>query len=211
MNNAFWSKARRLHGVRKVMTGESAMNGTTEDHFVIRRSDSKLLGFVLVGALLVAVGVLMIQGDEVDSGDDGDMLIGWLTIVFFGLVSISKTYQLVYGHREPVELSAQGFWDKRVLEQKVPWSAVSRLSVWSYRGKSFWRTYLLRIQLTDEAMQHVRLTKTGRTARSLNKPIGLDGIYISTVDLDMSFPELRLLFQSYLSQYNPSATDDTEL
>ncbi|GGX66433.1 hypothetical protein GCM10007385_39600 [Tateyamaria omphalii] len=69
---------------------------------------------------------------------------------------------------------------------------------------------MLRIQLTDEAMQRNKLTTLGQTTRWPNKLFGLDGIYVVSADLNISFSELGLLFQKHLSEYNPTATDDTK-
>lgn len=69
---------------------------------------------------------------------------------------------------------------------------------------------MLRIQLEVEAMRHIKLNPIGQTTRWLNKPFGLDGIYVASTDLDISFSELRMLFLNYLSDYNSTAIDDTK-
>lgn len=180
------------------------MYATMRDHTVIERSVSKLTGLVAIGAAFVAIGVWMINGGALDSRGEGTVYLGWTGTVFFGLCLLVVVHRLIFGHRKPVELSTQGFWDKRALTQEVPWSVVSRVSVWSHRGTS-----LLRVQITDEAILRNHLTPIGKTTRWLNKPFGLDGIYIGSTDLDISFSELSMLFQKYLSEYNPTATDDT--
>jgi hypothetical protein len=181
------------------------MNGATQGHTVIQRSDSKLFGLAAISAVFVAIGVWMIQGGAVEHRGEAPVFWGWLCTVFFGLCLLVCIHRLIFGHRQPVELSPQGFWDKRALTQEVPWSAVSRISVWSHRGTS-----LLRVQFLDEAMQHTKLSPIGWATRWLNKPIGLDGVYLSSGDLDISFSELRILFQKYLLDYNPAAMDDTK-
>ena len=69
---------------------------------------------------------------------------------------------------------------------------------------------MLRIQFTDEAILRNGLTRIGKTTRWLNRPFGPDGVYVASADLDISFAKLRTLFQNYLSEYNPAATDDTK-
>lgn len=185
------------------MRRKPTMNATIRDHTVINRSVSKLFGLVASGAAFVAIGVWMINGGGVDlHPGESSVYLGWIVTVFFGLCLLGLIHRLIFGHRKPVELSTQGFWDKRVLSQLVPWSAVSRISVWSYRGTS-----MLRVQFTDEAILHNQLTPIGKT-RWLNKPFGLDGIYVACTDLDISVSELRIVFQKYLSEYNPTAADD---
>ena len=178
------------------------MQGTTKGYTAIRKSTPKLIGLALVAAALVAAGLWTFQGGAAEAGL---VFWGWLTTTFFGLILILAVHRLVFGHRTQIELSPQGFWDKRTLKQKVPWSAVSHISTWSRRGNS-----LLRIQMTDEAWNQSKLTFYGKTIRWLHKPIGLDGIYVGSLDLDISFSELRQLFQSYHLEYNSTATDDAK-
>jgi hypothetical protein len=179
------------------------MNETIRDHIVIERSVSKLIGLIAIGAAFLAIGVWLINGGAVDSRGESSVYIGWIGAAFSGLCLLVAIHRLIFGHRKPVELSKQGFWDRRALTQEVPWSAVSRISVWSHRGTS-----ILRIQFTDEAILRNRLTPIGKTTRWLNRPFGLDGVYVASTDLDISFSELRTLFQNYLSEYNPAAAVD---
>lgn len=179
------------------------MNETIRDSIVIERSVSKLIGLIAGGAAFTAGNVWMINGGAVDSRGESSVYIGWIGTVFFGLCLPFAIHRLIFGHRKPVELSKQGFWDRRVLVQQVPWSAVSRISVWSYRGNS-----MLRIQFTDEAIRRNQLTPVGKIASWLNRSYVLDGVCVASTDLDISFSELRTLFQNYLSEYNPAATFD---
>lgn len=181
------------------------MNGISRERTVIRRSVSKLLGLAFILAVFVAIGVWLIQGGAVETRGEISVLIGWLITVFSALGWIVLIQRLIFGHYEPVELSTHGFWDKRALRHEVPWSAVSRLSTWSHRGTS-----MLRVQLKNDAMEQITLTPTGQITRRLNKPFGLDGIYVGCEDLDISYQELRLLFQRYLSEHSPAATDDSK-
>ena len=180
------------------------MNASMRDHIVIERSVPKLIGLVAIGVALMAIGVWMMKGGAVDTrGGEASVYVGWLCTVVSGFCLLITIYRLIFGHRKPVELSTQGFWDKRALAQEVPWSAVSRISVWSHRGTS-----MLRVQFTDEAILHNRLTPIGKKTRWLNKPFGVDGIYVASTDLDISFSELRMLFQKYLAEYYPTSKVD---
>jgi len=67
---------------------------------------------------------------------------------------------------------------------------------------------MLQIQFTDEAILRNQLTPVGKIIRWFNRPFGLDGVYVASTDLDISFSELRTLFQNYISEYNPAATVD---
>lgn len=179
------------------------MNETILDHIVIERSVSKLIGLIAGGAAILATCVWLIGGGGVDTRGESTVYIGWIGTAFFGLCLLVAIHRLIFGHRKPVELSKQGFWDRRSLVQEVPWSAVSRISVWSYRGSS-----MLQIQFTDEAILRNQLTPVGKIIRWFNRPFGLDGVYVASTDLDISFSELRTLFQNYISEYNPAATVD---
>jgi hypothetical protein len=179
------------------------MNATIRDLTVIKRSVPKLIGLVAIGAAFVAISVWMLNGGALDSRGEVTVYVGWIGTVFFGLCLLFAIHRLIFGHRKPVELSTQGFWDKRALAQEVPWSAVSRVSVWSHRGTS-----MLRVQFTDDAILRNQLTPIVKVTRWLNTPSSIDGIYVASTDLDISFSELRMLFQKYLSEYNPTAIDD---
>ena len=145
------------------------------------------------------------EGGAVDTRGEWTIFWGWFAIIFFGFSAIVSIHRLVFGHRVTVELSPRGFWDKRALLHEVPWTAVSRMSVWTRR-----ETSALRIEIADEAMRHIKMTRIHQAVRWLSKPFGHDGIYVGCGDLDIPCSELIALFQKYLSEYNPAATDDTK-
>lgn len=180
------------------------MDAMTEGHIVIQRSVSKIVGLIAIGTFFLAISVWLIRGGAIDSRGEVTLLWGWLGTIFFGLCLFLSIHILLFGYRTPVELSPQGFWDRRILKQEVPWSLVSRISIWSHG-----RISLLRIQLTDGAITEEQLTSMGKRARWLNKAFGLDGIYVDSMYLEISFSELSDLFQKYLEYYNPSAVDST--
>ena len=180
------------------------MNTTIRERAIIKKSSSKLLGVVGIGAAFVAIGVWMINGGLAESHGEKSVYLGWIATVLFGLHLLLSIHRLAFGERNPVELSMQGFWDKRALTQEVPWSAVSRISVKSLKGN-----YWLRVHFSDKEILRNQLTPIGKITKWLYAPFGLDGIYVVSTDLDISFSELRMLFQKHLSEYNPTATDDT--
>ena len=181
------------------------MNKTPPGRIIIERSTPKTIVIVVGSAILTAFSIWFIRGGAVDSRGEASVYIVWMGVMVFGFSLLVHIHRLIFGAPMPVKLSPQGFLDRRAFTQEVPWSAVSRLSVWSHRGTS-----LLRIQLTDQAMRDCKLTPVGQITRWLNRPLGLDGIYIGSADLDVSFSRLRMLFQEYLSEYNPGAIDDTK-
>jgi len=179
------------------------MSRTTQGYTVIQKSASKLLRNVAIAATGVPLGMWLIQGGAVDTRGQVSVFLGWIGTPIFGLCLLLGLHRLIFGHIEQVELSPQGFWDKRFFKQEVPWNAVSRISIWSLGGASS-----LRIQLTRESMRQIKPSPIGRVTSWLNNPFCRDGVSVSSADLRISFSELCALFGEYLSDYNPGAIND---
>ncbi len=169
----------------------------------VNRSVSKLIGILGIGGIFLAMGVWLIQGGAVDTRGEVSVLYGWLSVLVFGLLSTKFFVRLILGEKTPVRLSPNGLVDKRYFKEEIPWSAFSRVSVWSHRGNS-----AIRLQLASEGTHQFEFTWSATITRWFNKSVGLDGRYMTSNDLDISFSELRNLMFTYVKEFQPSALED---
>jgi len=154
----------------------------------------------------VAISVPTIKTGT-EASDSEMVFLGWAGTIFFGFALLFLLFQLFFSPREPLILSPQGFLDKRKLKQEVLWSDISYMSVWSYKGNSS-----LRIQLKDATVQNQKSNLHARFIDRISRPFSLGGLYVNTLDLDISTSELHELFKKYRAEHNASvAQEETEL
>jgi hypothetical protein len=180
-----------------------AMHSTTHGHVALQKSTSKLLGLVALTGVLVLISIWAILDGPSDTGGKTPVVIGWAGAIFFGLALLLFLYRLLFWPRYPIELTPQGFVDRRKQERHVPWSAVTRLSVgyFGYAGA----TSMLRIHLVDRAV----FGPVGTVGKSMHRSLGGTEIVITSSEVDLSFPDLCKVFGRYLKDRNPAAIDDT--
>lgn len=166
----------------------------------IRRSLPKSIGLLIVASVFVAIGIWLVRGGAVGTKGTSTIFFGWVTVVFFGICSVLALFRLIFGSNTPVILSPTGFVDKRSFKREIPWSEISHVSVFSYR-----KTSMIRLQLAYDGIDRLELTWSATITRWLNKPFSLDGLYISSSDLDISFPELWDVTRRYVTEFCPHA------
>ena len=168
----------------------------------IMRSLPKSIGMLVALSIFAAIGVWLIHGGAVDTRGKGTILLGWLSMPLCGLGLAVVFFRLIFGSNTPVIFSQTGLFDKRSFEGEIPWSAVTRVSVFSIR-----KTSVIRLQLAPDGILLLKLTWSAKITRWMNKPFGLDGLYITSNDLDISFPELWNLTRMYVAEFCPDALD----
>ena len=179
------------------------MNGMSQSRTVIQKSYSKLLLLASFCWLFAMIGVSAIQGELGGSRGETPAWMDWLGVILFGWGATFFTYRLFFGHHETIELSPEGFWDKRVSKEVIPWSAVSHISVRSIRRFSF-----LTIRLTDEAIQQKKFTPVAPLAKLRRNPFA-GGIAVISIEVEGPSSDLLKLFQKYFLNYSSTKTDDT--
>lgn len=101
------------------------------------------LSFYLIGSLIfVAIGLLIVTGvigpneDAAEIDRIGGIVIGWLTILFFGGISLISLRFLFMKDETVIIMDETGFYDKRVCVKPIPWTEIRKARVFS--GKTLY-------------------------------------------------------------------------
>jgi hypothetical protein len=139
-----------------------------------------LLGFGALG--FVATGVWIVR--TTPSGAFIH-LIGWASIVFFGLCAALVVQQVLTLRGPVVVIDRRGILDRRVSDEMIPWDKVQAISTWSHQNN---KTMILKLDADfDAAFPTKRIT---RMTRGINAKLGADGIAINPSGLMLSYDKL---------------------
>jgi hypothetical protein len=160
------------------------------------RINKKNLGISIFGSLIfVILGILMVTGvigpaegaAEIDR--IGGIVIGWLSILFFGgIMLIALRFSFANDDEPIIRMDETGFYDRRVCTKPIPWSEIRSATI--FRGKTLY-AYTQRFISLDVENPDVYLKKgLGHYFSSLFKLLKLlydePGITISTSLLETS-------------------------
>jgi hypothetical protein len=109
------------------------------EEFVALQSRWRLVLLLLVAMAFVWAGLLMIGafGPPLTSNRASPefmAILGWITIVFFGLCAIAIAKRLVEGG-EALRIGRAGISFAPWSDQTIPWSEITDISEWSFRGQ----------------------------------------------------------------------------
>jgi hypothetical protein len=145
------------------------------------------VGLIFLGALgLVAGGMWMVGAfGEVPSSRrysaSYTVLIGWLSIVFFGLCAVAIAKKFL-DDRAQLKIGPSGIvWSPRS-DLLIPWSEIADVTTWRYKGQKF-----IILHLKDPGRFPAR-GLTARLARANRKLTGGD-ISISLTGTDRSYDD----------------------
>jgi hypothetical protein len=76
-----------------------------------------------------------------------------------------------------VTVTPEGIRDTRVAAEVIPWSAITGISTWQYRGQK------IMVLAVDPATESgLTLTRIARWSRGANRALGADGLCIAAGD-----------------------------
>ncbi len=109
------------------------------EEFVALQSRWRLVLLLLVAMAFVWAGLLMIGafGPPLTSNRASPEFVtifGWIAIVFFGLCAIVIAKRLVEGG-EALRIGRTGISFAAWSDQTIPWSEITDISEWSFRGQ----------------------------------------------------------------------------
>ena len=166
----------------------------TSRTLVIESSPARLGGYVALGLAMtvLAMFVAFVPG----IGDPlGKLVGGYFGTVFFGVCTCVLVSRLLKSPRPVITISPEGICDARVAAAVIPWSAVTRISTWSYSGR---RAVVLAIKPGIEPQ--LGLTRIARWTRGPNRALGADGLCITAAGLKIGDDTLLKLCQDYARQ-----------
>lgn len=163
----------------------------------IEGSGMKMLGLGVLCLGMVAVSVaLLVFGDAAR-----EQIGGWVGLVFFGLCAAMILQRWLTLRGPVVTVSPEGFRDKRISADVIPWSSISQVSTWSAFDQS---VLVLKVDPAVEAK--LALTRIAKMTLGPNKSLGADGLSVTAQGLKVSFDELRDLVVTYRDHYAPVAS-----
>ncbi|WP_421849012.1 STM3941 family protein [Oricola sp.] len=166
----------------------------------IRRSLSKSIALIAAHFAVVALGVCMVRDGVIGSSyGESTVYAGWAIIVLSGVRSVQLLGRLFFVHPTYVVLSPTGFTDKRCFRGEIPWSAIDRMSVWTFR-----LTSSIHLRLHADHAADFNPTWSSRFTRWIKRR----DIIVFSSDLDVSFSELLEVMRSFFEDYQPSALDE---
>jgi hypothetical protein len=156
----------------------------------IESSKAKLFGLVGLGLLMTAASIIAIFSPGIFS-----KLVGGFGTVFLGLCTSLAVSRLVNSRGPVITISPEGICDTRVAAALIPWSAVTRISTWSYGSQ---KCLVLAIKPSVDA--RLGLTRVARWTRGVNRALGADGLCITAVGLKIDHDTLLQTCQDYARQ-----------
>lgn len=159
-------------------------------------SESRIrLAFLLIGVVVLVLGSLLIvtlcTGAYLGlfgsaPGTPGDLpwlmggdLIGTLGIVFFGAIGIQIARRLCEVFGAVVILSADGFKDRRISPQLIPWAAILSVSdPWGgHGGRGFF------VEVDPKFAATIQVSRASRLVATGNRLMGYRGFWVVTGSL----------------------------
>jgi hypothetical protein len=156
------------------------MTADTSRTVVIESSPAKLL-------VLVGVGVLMTAGSLIVALLPGILpeIWGYLGTAFFGLCTGVALWRLLTSSGPVITISPEGIRDTRIAAALIPWSAITGISTWEYRGQK-----AMVLAMKPGVEDELGLTRVARWTRSANRALGADGLCVTASGLKIDYDML---------------------
>ncbi|GGB63964.1 hypothetical protein GCM10011316_39730 [Roseibium aquae] len=151
-----------------------------------------LLGLAMTGlslwALAASYSERPVDWVLVALGASGTLLFGAATLEF------ARRFRTP--NHAFIELRPEGIYDPRVAARTIPWEAVTGVSIWSARGRSF-----VVVNIDSAIEETLDLTKTARLSRGPNRLLGIDGLILNPVGLPVKAHTLQDLIVERLEEF----------
>ena len=163
-------------------------------------STLETMKIVVIGIVLVAIGILISHSDTFAAFGRLGIIVGWFISIFFGLTTLISGYSLISPNKDKVVLTPTGLLDTRYSSTQIPWISLTNVSTLSIHRKSF-----LVLDLPKKEFDKLQLKIVPRSLRRLNSAyMGKDNISIHSIDLEISFEDLKRAIHTYAKAHNPA-------
>jgi hypothetical protein len=161
--------------------------------FVARPALGKLL-MMLIASLAFVFAGFWIAGFLGDVPKPGKEWVGWLSIIFFGLCSVS-IFSRLFDSDDQIRISSLGIYLKQWSHDTIPWSEITKVSVWKYKNN---KTILLYLR---NSQRFPSTTLIGKLAAA-NRALTGGDISINLGGTDKSFDEAMTAIDYFWSKQN---------
>lgn len=167
----------------------------------IESAPRKLLLLVGLGLFMTAGGAVLAFGGLPGRGSTPYAhFIGYVSVVFFGAVTILALSRLVTRRGPVITITTEGICDRRVAGNFIPWRAVTRISTWRFQRQS------IMVLTIDPAIEPaLQLTRVARWSRGANRAVGIDGLSISAQGLKTDHDTLLATAMAYMQAAHAGA------
>ncbi|PQA87272.1 hypothetical protein CW354_12630 [Marinicaulis flavus] len=124
--------------------------------------------------------------------EDSPVLIGVIGVVFFGACLGLIIWRLATSQGAVLSLSEAGVRDFRIAHELIAWSDIQRISEVRMRNNKF-----IVFTVRPELEQSLSMTKAAKWSRAPNKLLGIDGLCITAVGLNVRHKDLWEALQAY--------------
>ena len=152
----------------------------------IKQSPLRMLGLIAIGIVLTAlcVGIAFHLFPDLHASLYQEFM-AYVGVVFFGLCTIIGLWRLLSVSGPVVTITPGGIRDTRVAAEVIPWSAITGISTWQYRGQK------IMVLAVDPATESgLTLTRIARWSRGANRALGADGLCIAATGLSIKYDGL---------------------
>ncbi len=157
----------------------------TDQTVEIKGSPFKLVGLVILGALMTALSGAIAFGYIPAREGSFVQFAGWAGTIFFGGATLVILKRLTSAGETVITLSKSGFLDKRLSERPIPWASIQDVLVWTMQGQK-----IIVLQVPPDIEKSVGLTRTARWSRAANAKLGADGLCTMASGLKISHADL---------------------
>ena len=140
----------------------------------------------LVVSIFVLIGCIwLVLGGGIETMCEPSIYISWLGTGFFGLVTILLFHRLHFGISVPLTVSEEGILDIYNTSEPIAWAQIRSIRLSSVRSIK-----MLVIDVSEEDLAEIKTPAVLRVLRYLNYRSGFKGVWIHTLDLNMTSDEL---------------------
>ena len=150
-----------------------------DDAFVANVSRGRIALLLLGAIAFIAIGIFMVRGAN---RDPESALIGWASILFFGLCGVVIAGQL-FRSGVDIQIDARGILWRRWSDETIPWAAITSL----YPDSAGRQPFLCLTLFDPDAYRSTHIM--GKFA-SINRYMQFGDISITIMGTDRSFGEL---------------------
>ena len=166
----------------------------TNERLDIDASPWKLLGFVLIGTGMTALGAVLgfgILPGGPPAGSFGQF-IGYAAFLFFGLCTGILLWRAFTTRGPVVTITPDGIRDSRVAADFIPWTAVLHISTWTHSGQK-----IMVLAVDPDVERKLALTRIAKMTRGANRSLRIDGLCVTAQGLKMSYDDLLRTSMAY--------------
>ncbi|GAB4510904.1 MAG: hypothetical protein Tsb0019_05820 [Roseibium sp.] len=172
-----------------------------QETVVFRRSSGRTLLLLSLSMPFVVIGFIAATGVFDAPGSEGaGLVIGLLTIAFFGSLGLLGVLRLVLNPDETIGIGPDGIRDRRIASQVIPWSKIERISVWSSRGSS-----MVMLELDGDFEATLDQSTLYRLFKSANRLVGATGHCLNPVGFSVPFRDFHGTIIAYAKAHGSPA------